>query len=140
VAVKVAISFFLLCVPVIADVAAGELAMKKGDYATAIKEFLPLAKQGDAAAQSLLGELYDKGRGVQQDDKEAARWYRLAADQGNAGAQSMLGDLYAEGRGVPQDDKKAVRWYQLAADQGDAVAQLELAFMYETGKKGAPGL
>ncbi|HIE87808.1 MAG TPA: sel1 repeat family protein, partial [Gammaproteobacteria bacterium] len=39
------------------------------------------ANQGDADAQYLLGLMYANGRGVPQDDKEAVRWYRLAADQ-----------------------------------------------------------
>ena len=34
--------------------------------------------------------MYDKGRGAPQDDREAVRWWRLAADQGNAEAQAAL--------------------------------------------------
>ena len=41
------------------------------------------------------------GRGVPEDDAEAARWYRLAADQGHAIAQHILGIMYAHGEGVP---------------------------------------
>ena len=37
------------------------------------------AEQGDASAQNRLGIMYKTGRGVPQDDAEAARWYRLAA-------------------------------------------------------------
>jgi TPR repeat protein len=66
--VKAAILFFsLLCLPVMADLAAGQQAYQNGDYATAVKEFLPLAKQGDPAAQSKLGDLYANGQGVVQD-------------------------------------------------------------------------
>ena len=67
--------------------------------------------------------MYDKGRGVPQDDKEAVKWYRLAAEQGVADAQSNLGFMYAHGRGVPQDVKEAVKWWQLAAEQGNADAR-----------------
>ena len=66
-------------------------------------------------------------RGVEQDDEEAVRWYRLAAEQGLAWGQYDLGRMYAEGRGVEQDDEEAVRWYRLAAEQGLAEAQEDLA-------------
>lgn len=78
--------------------------------------------------------MYDKGQGVRQDFKEAARWYRLAADQGDASAQSNLGLLYANGQGVRQDIKEALRWYRLAADQGNAPAQSNLGFLYYKGE------
>ena len=51
--------------------------------------------------------MYDKGQGVPQDDKEAVKWYRLAAEQGDAYAQSNLGVTYEKGQGVPQDHKEA---------------------------------
>ena len=35
--------------------------------------------------------MYDKGRGVEQDDEQAVFWYRKAAEQGNARAQCNLG-------------------------------------------------
>jgi tetratricopeptide (TPR) repeat protein len=82
--VKVAILFFSLCLPALADLAAGEQALKNGDYATAIKEFLALAKQGNAVAQFNLGLMYDDGYGVRQDYAEALRWYLKAAEQGDA--------------------------------------------------------
>ena len=69
----------------------------------------------DAFAQFSLGVAYGSGRGVPQDDAEAARWYRLAADQGNTDAQSDLGVMYANGDGVPQDDVQTHMWLNLAA-------------------------
>jgi len=82
---------------------AGVDAYNRGDYETALKKFLPLAEQGDAAAQFNLGKMYRKGQGVSLDYAEAMKWYRLAADQGRAAAQNNLGGMYAEGRGVLQD-------------------------------------
>jgi TPR repeat protein len=43
-----------------------------------------MAEQGDAPAQYMLGNMYINGRGVPQDDKEALKWYRIAAGQGHA--------------------------------------------------------
>ncbi len=115
------------------DFDAGLAAYERGDYAAALKEFRPLAEQGDAAAQTFLGVMYENGEIVPQDDAEAARWYRLAAEQGFSVAQMSLGLMYYNGRGVPQDDAEAMRWYRLAAEQGDADAQTGLGFMYDNG-------
>src|SRR5271165_2127439 len=118
---KAAIVFFALfalCMPALADLAVGKQALQNGDYATALKEFLPLAEQGDAEAQYNLGVMYRDGDGVPQDDKEAVRWFRLAAEQGLANGQFNLGYMYGTGHGVPQDDKEAVRWCRLAAEAG----------------------
>ena len=37
--------------------------MSRGDYATALRLWRPLADQGDASAQYNLGVMYAKGRG-----------------------------------------------------------------------------
>ena len=111
-----------------------EGAYGRGDYATALKLWTPLADHGNAFAQVRLGVMYEKGQGVPQDDAEAVKWYRLAADQGDATGQVRLGLAYVTGRGVPQDDAEAVKWYRLAADQGDATGQVRLGLAYVTGK------
>ncbi len=96
----------------------GEAAYDRGDYATAVRLWRPLAEQGVVTAQNNLGVMYEKGEGVPQDYAEAVKWYRLAAEQGYAIAQFNLGFVYAEGQGVPQDYALAVKWYRLAAEQG----------------------
>ena len=73
-----------------ADITAGLGAYQSGDYATALRELTPLAKQGDARAQFSLGVMYEDGKGVPQDYKTAVKWYRLAAEQGDADAQFLL--------------------------------------------------
>ncbi len=42
----------------------GVAAAKRGDYATALREWRPLAEQGNANAQLLLGTMYDEGLGL----------------------------------------------------------------------------
>jgi hypothetical protein len=116
-----------------ADFQKGLTAYKSNDIATALREWKPLAEQGNADAQFHLGLMYRYGVGVPQDDKTAAYWYRLAADQGHASAQFALGVMYDNGRGVPQNDKTAVKWYRLAAEQGHASAQFALGLMYDNG-------
>ena len=63
-------------------------AYERGDYATALREWQPLAEQGYADPQYNLGWMYDNGQGVPQNDKTAVKWYTLAAEQGDAYAQS----------------------------------------------------
>ena len=77
------------------------------------------AEQGNARAQSNLGVMYAKGRGVRQDYATAASWYRKAAEQSDATAQSNLGVIYYNGRSVPQDFVIAHMWLNLAAASGD---------------------
>jgi len=116
-----------------ADFQKGLTAARSGDYATALREWTPLAKQGFARAQFNLGLMYENGWGVLQDYKTAVKWYRLSAEQGDASAQYNLGVMYDNGRGVPQNDKTAVKWWKLAAEQGDADAQSNLGVMYALG-------
>ncbi len=117
-----------------ADFQKGLTAYDSGDYATALREWTPLAEQGNAAAQFNLGLMYENGYAVPQDYKTAVKWYTLAAEQGNAGAQFNLGWMYVEGLGVPQDYKIAVEWYTLAAEQGNAGAQYNLGWMFYIGE------
>ena len=47
-----------------ADFQKGMTAYKQGDFATALREWTPLAEQGNATAQSNLGAMYELGHGV----------------------------------------------------------------------------
>jgi TPR repeat protein len=62
---------------------------------TALREWTPLAEQGDAVAQSYLGWMYDKGKGVTQDYKTVVKWYRLAAEKGFTLVPTYLSRIYA---------------------------------------------
>ena len=94
-------------------------AYRKGDYATALRELTPLAKQGNASAQNNLGAMYRDGQGVPQDYKTAVKWFRLGAEQGVARAQNSLGMMYATGRGVILDIVYAHMWSNIVASTGD---------------------
>jgi len=67
----------------------GVAAYQAGEYAAALNFWRPLAEQGEADVQFNVGLMYDKGKGVPQDDAEAVKWYRKAADQGHADAQKQ---------------------------------------------------
>jgi TPR repeat protein len=110
-----------------------EVAYKRGDYATALQLWRPLAEQGVAAAQNSLGIMYAEGEGVLRDDRRAVIWFRKAAEQGNVKAQYNLGDGYRRGQGVRQNHAEAFAWYRKAAEQGYAPAQNSLGNMYAEG-------
>jgi tetratricopeptide (TPR) repeat protein len=105
------------------------------NYAAALEIYRFLVEtQSNAIAQSNLGTMYDDGRGVAKDYKEALRLYGLSAAQGNAYAQFNLGAMYDNGRGVTEDKAEAVKWYRLAASQGSVLAQFNLGVMYDKGE------
>ena len=56
---------------------------------------------------------------ISQDDKEAGKWYRLAAEQEFAPAQYNLGVMYTNGQGVPKDSVSAHMWFNVAASNGN---------------------
>ena len=112
----------------------GLKAYNAGDYETALKVFKPLAEQGIARAQFILGLMVDRGKGVSKDRREAAKWYELAAEQGFADGQFNLGSMYENGKGVRQDYGEAAKWYQLAAEQGSVYSQVSLGYLYSFGE------
>ncbi len=103
-------------------------------YKAALPLLRELAEKGNARAQCNLGYCYYWGYGVEENDEEAVKWYRLAAEQGYAVAQHHLGYCYHEGNGVAKDYNEAVKWYRLAAEQGDADAQCSLGECYDEGE------
>src|SRR5438552_464827 len=91
------------CASVQAGSAEGYEAGRRGDYATALREFQPVAEKGDRDAQLALADMYLRGYGVAADPAIAARWFRKAAEQGDPRAQTNLGFLYEQGKGVARD-------------------------------------
>jgi TPR repeat protein len=120
--VALVLSIVCLATPAWADYEAGWDAYNRGDYGTAFRESQPLAEQGDANVQVLLGILYDKGQRGPHDSVQSLLWFEKAAAQGNATAQVWLGTLYEAGKGGPQDFVQAYKWYTLGEANGDKQA------------------
>ena len=116
--IALVLSLVCLVVPAWADFQAGMDARNRGDFAKALREWRPLAEQGDARAQFYLGMLYENGDGVPRDYEKAREWYEKSAAQAEANAQFYLGLLSAFGRGGPLDLAQAHMWYSLAAGNG----------------------
>ena len=120
--VALALSIVCLVAPAWADFQAGMEAYNRGDFKIALREWQPLAEQGDARAQFYFGLLYENGDGVPLDYTKARQWYEKAAAQGDAKAQLYLGLQSSFGQGVPMDVVDAYMWYSLAAGNGNAHA------------------
>ena len=116
-----------------ATVADAQAAYDIEDYETAVEVAREFAEESNAEAQNLLGKCYYDGKGVEQSDTEAVKWFTLAAEQGFAEAKNRLGICYAKGNGVEQAYTEAVKWYTLAAEQELAQAQCNLGACYANG-------
>jgi uncharacterized protein len=91
---KHVIAAIILVLRFATPVAAGPLedadaAIKRRDYATAVRLIRPLAEQGNANAQYKLGVFYDNGLGAPQDKVSAYMWLNLSASQGREGAAAF---------------------------------------------------
>lgn len=106
-------------------------AYQRGLYVTAFREANQRirANSNDAAAMTLIGELYNQGLGVKRDFTDAAAWYRLAAQRGSPHAMAALGMMSLEGRGLQKDAKAARDWLEKAATAGEPLAAFNLALV-----------
>ena len=75
--------------------------------------------------------MYDKGQGVTQDYKAAAKWYRKATEQGDASAQFNLALMYYSGQGVLQDYVMAHMYFNISAASGNKDAIKGRGFVEE---------
>jgi len=90
----------------------------KGNYRKSYKILMPLAREGNAQAQSAVGYMLSKGLGVKRNRESAVYWYKQSASQGNTTAQFNLGMAYVKGRGVRRNLIYAYMWWDIAASLG----------------------
>lgn len=112
----------------------GDRALELKSYSRAMEVFKPLAEQGNASAECVMGKIYLNGWGVPQNQEQAAAWYRKAADHGNAHAASTLGSLYIRGLGVPKNFTQAAMLFCKAAQAGDYKNQNKCGIVHEYGE------
>lgn len=105
-----AVALCLLPTHVLAqDFEAGFRAAQAGDFETALKEWRPLAEQGDSAAQFNLGVMYANGEGVPTDYQSAWMWYDIAWAHGLEDAMGRRDEIAAAAQMPPQDISEAQR-------------------------------
>ncbi len=146
-----------------ASLSAGQRAFEAKDYAAALTELSPLAKEGDADAMNLLGQMYENGWGVTADSDLARKYYERGARQGhlgsvnslralknkaylaeyekllpdaeagNASAQNRVGEMFEFGQGVKRDADAAFDWFSKAAEQDNLSAWHNMGRCYNFG-------
>ena len=102
-------------------------AFQRGYYITALNLATPLALEGDAAAQTLIGEIYSRGLGVRRDLPTAIEWYEKAAEQKVPEALFQLAMILLDGGAEFGDKKRAETLMQAAAEAGHSLAQFNVA-------------
>ncbi len=104
----------------------------------AFKYFL-LAADKNSEAMYQLGNMYASGRGTNQSDQEAFKWYQDAAKLLEPEAMFKLGQAYFFGKGVTRNVPLAFQILKLAADGYDnRYAQNLLGDIYRKGMVGKP--
>lgn len=100
-------------------------------YADAAQVCEPLADQGNAQAQLILGLLYLNGQDVPGDPQRAVSYLLQAAGQQVAQAQYEVGMAYLLGRGgIGRNVVAGVEWLQKAGEQNYPAALAELGVYY----------
>lgn len=88
---------------------------------------------GDAHAQCKLGEYYQPGGIIGNDNQRSLYWFNKAAEQDYGPAELWLGIKFAAGDGVEKNQETANIYYMSAAHHGDSEAQSYMGHWYATG-------
>lgn len=123
----------------------GAGAEQRGDYTAALNIYMALADQGDAIAQSFVGNIHANGKGVPVDLALALKWYLILAKNVEAPKQfaqsgiefaqlqEKIAIMYFQGAGTPQSYEESVKWDRLAAKNGNTQGQFNLGAKYYNG-------
>lgn len=132
------ISRMLLNPPEGVDLAYG--AFQRGYYLTALRLAERRAANGDAVAQTLIGEIHANGLGVPQDIPRAITWYAQADQNGDIQATFQLAMIYQTGTGVQRNRERAAALFKKAADGGHMAAKYNLGLLHVEGTYAEPNL
>jgi len=105
------------------------------DKKTAAELAATAAKQGNGAAQSVLGFKFYYGDGVDKNLDAAVDWLNKAGDDRLPAMTTLLGTMYLEGVGVPRNDVRAVELFKTAQPH-DCLAYYYLAVARENNRGG----
>ncbi len=86
----------------------GLQAFENKNYSETLALLKPLAEQGNAEAQCIIGNLYHLGLGIEKDIKQAIKWYSKSAQQGYVIAMNNLNTIYIMENIDIQNNKIAV--------------------------------
>lgn len=99
------------------------------DVAPFIPALTDLASTGSIIASYMLGNFYQSGIGVTEDQLVALQWFEQAAIAGDMYSQYEMGYAF-----MKQRDPAAIEWFQMSAEQGYPWAAFYLAEIYTDGR------
>lgn len=88
------------------------------NYEMAVDYYTKAAELGNKYAQSNLGGMYRKGKGVPVDYNKSFYYYKKSADQGHKKGYFGLALAYEYGFGVEQNYQLAAKYYELSGKEG----------------------
>jgi len=128
----------LLMSPAFAGFEEGKSAYDRKDWVNTVVQLRPLAETGDDRAMILLGNMYNEGLGVVQNQQEALSLYkRAAAEKNNAEAMVAVAAMYTSGIGVGRNLNTSMQWFRRAAMLGDQTGAFFYATILFRGNKSA---
>ncbi|MBT6406206.1 MAG: sel1 repeat family protein [Rhodospirillaceae bacterium] len=110
------------------DYGAGLSAAANKDWQKAFNIWMPLAEQGNARAEYWIGNMYEHGYAVPQNNAKAIYWYTRAAKQSDAGARGKLGTMYLKGQDLPPGRVAAYAQASIRGALDPSVAKMAEAF------------
>ena len=104
-------------------------------YERAFPLLMKAAEKGHKKAQYRLARCYDKGHGVEEDNKTAFTWYEKAARQEHAKSQYQMARYYLKGKGgVTPDIEKARKMLKKAVKGGKSGKEIEEGLKADAAK------
>lgn len=95
---------------------------------------LRLAKDGDATAQTIVGQMFLDGQGCDAQPSEAVYWFMQAAHLASPMAMNMLGRCHENGWGAVVNHELAAVWFRRAAEHGLDWGMYNYAHVLEQGR------
>ncbi|ACM92150.1 beta-lactamase HcpA [Nautilia profundicola AmH] len=95
-----------------------QLALE-GKYDKAIKGFEKRCEKNEAYACGMVAYFYNKGFGVEKDNKKALKYYEKGCNLNDSDSCTILGYYYYKGILVKQDVKKALTLLKKACKLGN---------------------
>ncbi|WP_162199368.1 tetratricopeptide repeat protein [Kiloniella litopenaei] len=115
------------------DFLVGANAYLDGDFSLALEFLYPLAEKGVPYAQYYMGEMFDRGLGVNKNPKAAVKWFKAAYKNGVSRAGHNLAYIYFTGSAGGVDRQTALKIYHKEAKAGNSHSQVNLGHIYSTG-------
>lgn len=111
----------------------GRAFLAAKNYTSALTSYRRAFELGSLPALYALGEMYEKGMGVDKDPNRARFYYETAAEMNFSPAILSLGIQYEQGIGVAKNAEKAYGFYRRAADLGNPRAVNLMGVLTEKG-------